>query len=77
MALGVMSAGTMEMSAGEEAYQWSLNRYRGEMERTHSHSPAAQEAWDELEKSVVANIADEIRVSIVGCDVEITVFKSF
>ena len=59
-------------------WEWSMRRYESALEtRVGRNESGAEEAWDELEKSVVANIADEIQVSIVGCDVEITVFKSF
>jgi len=32
---------------------------------------------DELEKSIIANIADDIKVKILGNKVEIIVFKNF
>ena len=36
---------------------------------------SAREAWDELEKSVVKNIADDVRVAIRGGFVELTILK--
>ena len=42
-----------------------------------SENKDAAEAWDELEKSIVANIADGIKVKILGKKVEITVCKAF
>ena len=38
---------------------------------------AARQAWDELEKSVVAHVADDVKVSIRGSVVEMTIFKKF
>ena len=38
---------------------------------------SSNEAWDELEKSVLAKIADEIKVGVVGDKVEIVIYKSF
>ena len=41
---------------------------------------AEAEFWtesDELEKSIVANIADEVKIAITGNDVELTVYKDF
>ena len=35
----------------------------------------AEEKWDELEKSVIANIADEIEIGIAGKTVEMIVYK--
>ena len=37
----------------------------------------AEERWDELEKSVIANLADDVSVGIVGATVEMTVTKAF
>jgi hypothetical protein len=34
-------------------------------------------AKDELEKSIVANLADDVTVHIVNSDVEIAIYKSF
>ena len=36
-----------------------------------------QEAQDELERSIVANLADDVTVHIVGSEVEITIYKTF
>ncbi len=49
---------------------WSLLQYRQSVE----HQKLADE-WDELEKSIVANIADEIKVFIKGNSVEMLIYK--
>ncbi len=57
---------------------WSLNEYRAELaaqRAQHRATPDAEEAWDELEKSVLAHVADEVKVSIRGTKVELIVFK--
>lgn len=46
---------------------WSLNKYK-------SHQVKG-EAWDELEKSVIANIADEVEIGIAEDTVEMIVYK--
>lgn len=51
---------------------WSLSGYAREISRENH-----PEEWDELEKSIVANLADDIRVSILGKKIEIVVKKSF
>nr|MBQ6242796.1 hypothetical protein [Lachnospiraceae bacterium] len=64
-----MTAGSippLSYSAG-----WSLNQYRAHLERTRL------EEWDELEKSVIANLADEVQIFIRGGTVEMVVFKAF
>ena len=37
----------------------------------------AREAWDELEKSIVANLADEVEIYIQGSHVELVIYKKF
>lgn len=46
---------------------WSFNRYKA--------SKAKDEAWDELEKSIIANIADEVEIGIAEGSVEMIVYK--
>ena len=42
-------------------WEWSMVRYREELsEYRRDHGAEAEEAWDELEKSVVAHAADEV-----------------
>lgn len=74
--VGVMSLGSSASTyAGSGAFSWSMNQYRSELEAA---DPAEAEiACDELEKSIVANLSDEVTVNIAGTSVEITIFKSF
>lgn len=53
---------------------WSLDAYRERLKNSKD-ADGAQEEWDELEKSVVSHIADDIQVSIRGYDVELTIIK--
>ena len=50
---------------------WTLNNYREKV------SQEKGEKWDELEKSIIGNIADDILVGMDGTKVEITVKKAF
>lgn len=50
---------------------WSFNRYKSDA------SAASAEEWDELEKSVLAKLADEIEIAISGGFVEMIVYKRF
>lgn len=55
---------------------WSMNSYREMVkEGLDEEREGAAEAWDELEKSIVSNIADEVKVSIEGRQVEMVIFK--
>ena len=69
-----------EMFAGSSTpsldWEWSLSRYQDALSaRAENNAAAAKEAWDELEKSVVAHVADDVKVAIRGRSVEMTVFK--
>ncbi|MBP3891958.1 MAG: hypothetical protein J6D29_07275 [Solobacterium sp.] len=52
---------------------WSLGQYV----KSVKDKEEAQEAWDELEKSIIVNVADEIEVSIKGDEVDMVVYKKF
>ena len=67
----------MNASLASEAMSWSLLKMKETAEQEKEGSEAAREAWDELEKSIVANLADEVKMSIARGMVEMTVFKSF
>lgn len=49
---------------------WSFNQYRQSVDEE-----ANEEAWDELEKSIVANLADEISIGINRNKVEMIIYK--
>ncbi len=74
LAMSLMSAASSTgQSVGADTYLWSLKQYKEDV----GNDGKSGEAWDELEKSIVANIADEINVKIVGPNVEIIIFKTF
>ena len=50
---------------------WSLDTYRNKAKKDND------EKWDELEKSIIANIADDVVVGLQENKVEITVKKTF
>lgn len=78
LSMGLMGAGSSgAYRIDMEDHAWSLNKYRAEVENSRDKDGAAAEAWDELERSVVANLADEVRVGIQDSSVEITIFKTF
>ena len=53
---------------------WSLADYKSQLDETEGESAAAaKEAWDELEKSIVASIADDVIVGVKRNRVEITI----
>ena len=64
-------------ASGMDAYVWSMENYKEEIQIQMDDSEDAAEAWDELEKSIVRKLADEVSVRIIGASVEIIVFKEF
>ena len=55
---------------------WSMKAYRMQLEQyMHQKRKGAEEAWDELEKSVVAHVADDVKVTIRGRLVELVIVK--
>ncbi len=63
--LGVSSNPSMYSTA------WSLNSYRDSVKKEKS------EEWDELEKSIIANLSDDVLVGIKGNQVDIIAKKQF
>ena len=54
------------------SYYWSLDRYRSSVNPTEK-----AEEWDELEKSVIASVADDVIVGVKGSYVSIIIVKKF
>ena len=54
------------------AYIWSLEQYRNSVSKEEQ-----ADKWDELEKSVIASVADDVVVGVKGKQVDIIVTKSF
>jgi len=58
------------------SYRWSMEDYRQQLRQyREQNAEGSQEAWDELEKSVVSRVADDVKVSIMGRTVEMTIVK--
>ncbi len=64
--LGVTTHGLM--------YGWSMNAYKNAIREHREEEP---DKWDELEKSITARLADEIRIFIRGSAVELVMEKAF
>ena len=60
-------------STGGGTSLWTLSQYRDQVQEAEN----AADAWDELEKSVVAKLADEVGIGIRGKCVEMTIHKKF
>lgn len=59
-------------------WEWSMTQYeRALSSAVDRKDENALKAWDELEKSVVAHVADDVKVSIRNQIVEMTIIKKF
>lgn len=51
---------------------WSLNSYAD-----RAGADRSTEEWDELEKSIIANLADDVIVGVIGKKVDVIIKKTF
>ena len=56
-------------------WEWSMRRYENVLSAKIDEDDSAREVWDELEKSVVKNVADDVKVAISGGYVEMIILK--
>ena len=56
---------------------WTLESYRANLEQKHEKDTAADAAWDELEKSIVASLSDDVLVGVAGDKATLTILKKF
>ena len=83
-ALGSRSWGTPEarprpgtmMPSSEMMTIWTLQSYRSDLNEAHSDD-GAEEALDELEKSIVAKLADDVLVGVKGDRIDLVIKKKF
>ena len=69
-----LSGADRSEKADDSSMHWSLSDYKGDIERQKDSGKA--EEWDELEKSIVAKIADDVSVGVKGDTVEFIITKS-
>ena len=72
-----LSAGSFGSNIGygetvDYAYLWRLDEYRRSVNKEEQ-----AEAWDELEKSVIASVADDVVIGVKGRQANIIIVKKF
>ena len=77
MGMMALSAGSFGLGTGYSegvnyAYLWRLEEYRDSVKKEEQ-----AEAWDELEKSVIASVADDVIVGVKGRQAKIIIVKKF
>ncbi len=75
---GSLNYGTMGMYGSAEGLadsgiMWSLYQYKDSLQEGAGENEAAQEAWDELEKSIVAKLAKDVLVGVKGNRLDMTI----
>ena len=70
--------GSIDAGMSQAVYAWSMQKYKDSVnsQRQDEDNAAAVDAWDELEKSIIANIADEVQVGVTKSGVELIITKS-
>ncbi len=69
---GMFGLGTGYSEGVDHAYLWRLEEYRRSLKKEEQ-----TEAWDELEKSVIASAADDVTVGVKGRKATIIIVKKF
>ena len=70
--------GSALISRKDPVLYWSMGDYKEEIERkARFKDNGSSNAMDELERSIIANLADDISIKIEGNRVEIVVYKKF
>ncbi|MBE5828809.1 MAG: hypothetical protein E7305_05010 [Butyrivibrio sp.] len=52
---------------------WKMSNYKDSVDKMDQNTEFAQEARNELERSILGNIAKEVEISIIGDDVRMTI----
>lgn len=73
---GYVNYGTMGMYGGLEGtadsgIMWSMFEYRGALEMAKESDESAKEAWDELERSIVASLVKDVLIGVKGNRVDV------
>ena len=72
-----MSYGIREKKEAQAwAGRWSLSAYRDNLRNRQGENPKAEPALDELEKSIVAHLADEVTIGIHGHRIRLVISKN-
>ena len=75
-AMGLMYSGC-QMGTHSSNYSWAMSTYVASIETQSATKAEAKDELADLERSIVANLADDVTVHIIGSEVEITIYKTF
>ncbi len=73
-----VSPASMELTGNQAAYPvWSLQAYKDNIDVIRDSDRDAEAVWDELEKSIVANLASDVQIGVLGGKVKMVVETRF
>ncbi len=70
---GYVDYAAMGGTTSADCYSWRLEQYRDALDEVREDNDAAKTAWDELEKSIVASLADDVIVGVKHDEVDFTI----
>ncbi|MCR5054467.1 MAG: hypothetical protein K6A69_06475 [Lachnospiraceae bacterium] len=59
------------------ASDWSMTEYKAALMKQREEDPYSLEAWNDLERSLLVKLADDISVGVKGEDVKVVITKDF
>ncbi len=77
MHYGIVHTPTVLSANSDMMTIWTLQTYRNGLDQARGVNGAAEEAWDELEKSIVGKIADDVVVGVKGDRIDMIIKKRF
>ena len=77
MQYGIVHTPELMGSNPEMLTIWTLKNYKNDLNQARGTDSDASAAWDELEKSIVASLADDIIVGVKGDRVDLIIRKQF
>ena len=72
--IGMMGLVDPTALSATSAETWKMRNYKSSVEEMDQDTEFAQEAKNELERSILGNLAQEVEISIIGDDVKMTIF---
>ena len=77
MKYGIVHMPDMASASTGMVTVWSLQSYVSDLNAAPDGDTGAEAAWDELEKSIVAKLADDVIVGVRGDRIDLVIKKTF
>lgn len=74
---GIVHTPTVLSANADMMTIWTLQTYRDDLDQARGADSAAEAALDELEKSIVAKLADDVVVGVKGDRINLVITKKF